>query len=600
MKDISLIRNVALIAHIDHGKSTLADRFLEITGTVPLERMREQFLDRMELERERGITIKATPVQMRYKARDGREYEINLIDTPGHVDFSYEVSRSLAACEGALLVVDAAQGVEAQTIAHAQLAKEQGLALIPVVNKIDLPAADPERVKEQLLMALDLDPDEALEVSAKFGWGVEEVLETIVQKIPPPRSSPEKVLRALIFDSHFDPYKGVVVYVRVVSGIAKPGMGIRMMSTKAEFEVEEVGVFKPDPEPVSELVAGEVGYITAGIREIREARVGDTITETKNIATEPLPGYKRLKPMVYASIYPEDGGQWSKLREALEKLQLNDASLIFQPERSPALGAGFRCGFLGLLHMEVIQERLEREFEARLIIASPSVVYRIVKRNGEEKEADSPAKVPSSSEVAYIEEPWVRALIVTPEEFIGSILELCHSRRGEQVSVEYTDARTVKIVYDLPLAEVIFDFFDALKSVSRGYASLDYEPIGYRRSDIVKLTVMVNNNPTDALSVMVHRSQAYPRGKAIVRKLKELIPRQLFEIKVQAAIEGKVIASERIPPLRKDVLAKCYGGDVTRKMKLLEKQREGKKRLKAIGRVEIPQEAFISVLKVRE
>ena len=600
MKDISLIRNVALIAHIDHGKSTLADRFLEITGTVPPEQMREQFLDRMDLERERGITIKATAVQMRYKARDGREYEINLIDTPGHVDFSYEVSRSLAACEGAVLIVDATQGVEAQTIAHAQLAKEQGLVLVPVINKIDLPAADPERVREQLLMALDLDPDEALEASAKFGWGVEEVLEAIVKRIPPPRSNPEAPLRALIFDSHFDTYKGVVVYVRVVDGIVKPGMRIRMMSTGAEFEVDEVGVFKPDPVPVPELMAGEVGYITAGIREIRQARVGDTITDAKNPASEPLPGYRRLKPMVFASIYPEDGEDWNKLREALEKLQLNDAALTFQPERSPALGAGFRCGFLGLLHMEVVQERLEREFEARLVITSPSVVYRIVKRSGEVVEADSPAKVPPTAEIEHIEEPWVRAMIVTPEEFVGPIIELCQSRRGEQVSLEYTDARTVKIVYDLPLAEVIFDFFDALKSVSRGYASLDYEPIGYRRSDIVKLTVMVNNKPVDALSVMVHRSQAYQRGRAIVRKLKELIPRQLFEIKVQAAIDGKVIASERIPPLRKDVLAKCYGGDVTRKMKLLEKQREGKKRLKAIGKVEIPQEAFISVLKVRE
>ncbi len=595
-----LVRNVATIAHIDHGKSTLADRLLELTGTVPANRMKDQFLDRMDLERERGITIKATPVTMRYVGSDGRTYTINLIDTPGHVDFSYEVSRSLAACEGALLIVDATQGVEAQTMAHAMLAREEGLVIIPVVNKIDLPSADVERVQEQLLMSLEVDPDDVIAVSAKTGRNVEAVLKAIIERVPPPRREDGRGTRALIFDSHFDSYKGVTMHVRVMGGSIGKGEQVILMASQGRFEVTEVGIFTPDPVAVERLLPGDVGYVTAGIKDIRDVSVGDTVTRVDDEAEQPLPGYRRMQPMVFASLYPEDGENWLQLKDALEKLRLNDAALTVQPERSSALGVGFRCGFLGLLHMEIVQERLEREFGVNPVITSPGVVYRAVKRDGEVVVVDSPSLMPDSSLIGHMEEPWVRAMIITPARFIGNVMELLRSRRGIQRSFEYIDQQTARIVYELPLAEVIFDFFDTLKSVSSGYASLDYENIGYREAPVVKLDILINGQPVEALSFMVHKESAYRRGRKVVSKLRELIPRQLFEVRIQAAVGGRIIASERIPPLRKDVLAKCYGGDVTRKMKLLKKQKEGKKRMKSIGRVEIPQEAFISVLKVRE
>ena len=591
------IRNFSIIAHIDHGKSTLADRLLEFTGAVPPNKMREQFLDRMDIERERGITIKAQTVRLTYRAKDGREYILNLIDTPGHVDFSYEVSRSLAACEGALLVVDATQGVEAQTIANVYLALEHDLEIIPVINKIDLPSADPEKVKREIEEVIGIDASDALLVSAKLGIGTEDVLEAIVKRIPPPGGDADKPLKALIFDSWYDPYRGVVTTIRVIDGKIRRGMRILLMSTGKVFEVEEVGVFAPDPVPVEELSAGEVGYITAGIKNVRDTRVGDTITDASNPTPEPFPGFKKVKPMVFAGIYPIDPDDYPDLREALEKLQLNDASLVFEPESSAALGYGFRCGFLGSLHMEIVKERLEREFDLRLIATAPTVAYKVVKRNGEEVYIDNPAHLPDAGSIDHIEEPWVLATIITPAEYVGGIINLLIDRRGVQKRMEYMEGNRVLMEYEVPLAEILLDFHDHLKTVSRGYASMDYEIIGYRESDLVKLDILINGKPVDALSVIVHRDKAYYRGRELVKKLKELIPRQLFEVAIQAAIGRKVIARETVKPLRKDVLAKCYGGDVTRKKKLLEKQKEGKKRMKMIGKVEIPQEAFLAVLK---
>ncbi len=595
--DRDLIRNFAIIAHIDHGKSTLADRLLEKTGTVPPEKLVEQFLDKMDIERERGITIKAQTVRMKYRARDGKEYILNLIDTPGHVDFNYEVSRSLAACEGALLVVDATQGVEAQTIANAYLAVEHDLEIIPVINKIDLPSADVERTKREIEEILGIDASEAIPVSAKYGIGVDELLEAIVKRIPPPKGDPDKPLKALIFDSWYDPYRGVVTTIRVIDGFIKKGMKILLMSTGRVFNVEEVGVFAPDPTPVEHIGPGEVGYIITGIKDIRDTRVGDTITDASSPTKEPFPGFKKVKPMVFAGLYPVDPDDYSNLREALEKLQLNDASLIFEPESSGALGYGFRCGFLGSLHMEIVKERLEREFGLSLIITAPTVVYRVVKRNGEVVMVDNPEKLPDPGTIDKIEEPFVLVTIITPSEYVGNLIGLLIDRRGREKRTLYLDGSRVIMEYEVPFAEILIDFHDKVKSLSRGYASIDYEFIGYFESDLVKLDILINGKPVDALSVIVHRDKAYERGKELVTKLKELIPRQLFEVAIQAAIGKKVIARETIKPLRKDVLAKCYGGDVTRKKKLLEKQKEGKKRMKMIGKVEIPQEAFLAVLK---
>lgn len=602
MQDIKQknIRNFCIIAHIDHGKSTLADRLIEKTGLLSSREMQEQVLDSMELERERGITIKLKSIRLNYKDENGEEYILNLIDTPGHVDFNYEVSRSLAACEGALLVVDATQGVEAQTLANVYLAIDQNLEIIPIINKIDLPSARPEEVKEEIENIIGIDASDAPLISAKEGINIEDVLKAIVEKIPAPKGSKDAPLKALIFDSYYDSYKGVVSFIRVFEGTIKPGMIIRMMSTNKKYEVIEVGVTTNKHIPVDKLEAGDVGYVVANIKNVKDARVGDTITDDKNPTEKPLPGYKKVVPMVYCGIYPAEGEDFNAVKEALEKLQVNDASLVFEPETSAALGYGFRCGFLGLLHMEIIQERLEREFDLNIVTTAPSVIYRVITKSGETLYIQNPTNLPDASEIEYMEEPIVEASIMTPTEYVGAIMELCQSRRGEFKSMEYLEETRVVLHYDLPLNEVIYDFFDALKSRSRGFASLDYELKGYKQSDLVKLDILVNGELVDALSIIVHRDKAYERGRKITEKLKEEIPRHLFAIPIQAAIGSKIIARETVKALRKDVLAKCYGGDITRKKKLLEKQKEGKKRMRQIGSVNIPQEAFLSVLKYDE
>ncbi|MFB3917189.1 MAG: translation elongation factor 4 [Terriglobales bacterium] len=598
--DRAFIRNFAIIAHIDHGKSTLADRMLELTGALSAREMQEQVLDDMELERERGITIKAHAVRMMYQARDGQLYQLNLIDTPGHVDFSYEVSRSLASCEGALLVVDASQGVEAQTLANSYLAINHGLEIIPVINKIDLASADIERTKEMIESAVGLDASEALLISAKTGQGVPDVLEAIVKKIPPPKGSPDAHLQALIFDSWFDAYRGVGVLTRVFQGTLRKKQKIRLWSNGKVFEVETLGVQSPKPVEVEQLEAGEVGFLFANLKNVADTKIGDTITDDDRPAIEPLPGFEEIKPMVFAGLYTVDAHEHTALREALEKLRLNDASFFFEPESSAALGFGFRCGFLGLLHMEIIQERLEREFGLDLITTAPGVRFRITKTNGEVVEVDNPAKWVGQSEIAKVEEPVILATILTKEEYVGGILKLVEEKRGRQKGFEYLSASRVMLSYELPLNEIVLDFYDKLKTVSRGYASLDYHSAGYWESPMVKLDILVAGEPVDALSIIVHRDFAYERGRALVSKMRQLIPRQMFEVAIQASIGAKIIARETVAAMRKNVLAKCYGGDITRKRKLLEKQKEGKRRMKRIGRVDIPQEAFLAVLRVGE
>lgn len=592
------IRNFCIVAHIDHGKSTLADRLLEFTKTVSEREMEEQILDKMDLERERGITIKAKAVRMIYKADDGQEYLLNLIDTPGHVDFNYEVSRSLAACEGALLVVDATQGIEAQTLANTYLALEHDLEIIPVINKIDLPSADPKEAAREIEEIIGISADDAILASAKEGLGIKEVLEAVVKRIPPPQGDEHKLLKALIFDSVYDSYKGAVAFIRVVDGEIYPKKKIKMMSSGKTFEVTELGVFTPDMQPINRLGVGEVGYVGASIKNVTDTRVGDTITDAEKPTDKPLPGYKKAIPMVFCGMYPADGEDYENLKEALGKLQLNDASLFFEPETSAALGFGFRCGFLGLLHMDVIQERLEREYNLNLITTAPSVVFKVYKTNGEKLEVDNPTNFPSPTEIQYIEEPYVQASMMVPTEYVGTIMELCQDRRGTFKDMQYINEKRVILRYDMPLSEIIYDFFDQLKSRSRGYASLDYELSGYKRSELVKLDILINGEIVDALSFIVHKDKAYSRGRNMVEKLKEVIPRHLFEIPIQAAIGGKIIARETISALRKNVLAKCYGGDITRKKKLLEKQKEGKRRMRQLGSVELPQEAFMAVLKM--
>ena len=595
----SKIRNFCIVAHIDHGKSTLADRLLELTGEVSERDMEEQLLDNMDLERERGITIKAHAVTLKYKRDDGEIYTLNLIDTPGHVDFNYEVSRSLAACEGAILIVDASQGIEAQTLANTYLAIDHDLEVVPVINKIDLPSAQPEMVINEIEDVIGIPAEDAPQVSAKTGLNVESVLEEIVEKIPSPTGDENAPLKALIFDSYYDSYKGVTVYVRIKEGTVKPGDRIRMMATGAEFDVVEVGVMHPAGlVPNKGLAAGDVGYIAASIKNIQDTRVGDTITTVKNAAAEPLPGYKKVNPMVYSGIYPADGAQYEDLKDALSKLQLNDAALMFEPETSVALGFGFRCGFLGLLHMEIIQERLEREYNLDLVTTAPSVIYKVYKTNGEMVWVDNPTNLPDPAEIDYMEEPMVKATIMVPKDYVGNVMELCQERRGIYKDMTYMDASRAEIFYELPLNEIIYDFFDALKSRTKGYASFDYELCGYTRSNLVKLDILLNGEMVDALSFIVHKDSAYSRGRKMAEKLKEAIPRQLFEVPIQAAVGSKIIARETVRAMRKDVLAKCYGGDITRKKKLLEKQKEGKKRMRQVGSVEVPQEAFMSVLKL--
>ncbi|MGH9432110.1 MAG: translation elongation factor 4 [Terriglobia bacterium] len=600
MTDPRFIRNFSIVAHIDHGKSTLADRLLELTGALSKREMSEQVLDSMDLERERGITIKAHSVLLHYQARDGHEYHLNLIDTPGHVDFSYEVSRSLSACEGALLVIDASQGVEAQTLANAQLALHHRLEIIPVINKIDLPGADVEMTKEQLEHALAIDSSDALLISAKAGTGVAEVLEAIVQRIPPPRGATDTPLQALVFDSWYDSYRGVVVLTRIVEGRLAQGLKIRLWSNHQVYTVEELGVITPKLVRVSELTAGEVGFMVANIKRVSDTRIGDTITEEEHPAAAPLPGFEEIKPMVFAGLYPVEASEYENLRDALEKLRLNDSSFRYEPENSGALGFGFRCGFLGLLHMEIIQERLEREFNLSLITTAPSVRYRVSTKDGSLVNVETPTKFPPAGDIEKIEEPIITALIFTQDEFLGGILALLEAKRGVQKGFEYVSPKRVVLTYDLPLNEIVLDFYDRLKSVSRGYASLDYHLSGYRASDLVKVDLLVAGEPVDALSFICHRDHAYARARSLCERMRKLIPRQMFEVAIQASIGAKIIARENVAAIRKNVLAKCYGGDITRKRKLLEKQKEGKKRMKRVGRVDIPQEAFLAVLKVSD
>jgi GTP-binding protein LepA len=592
------IRNFSIIAHIDHGKSTLADRLLEFTGAVSEREKTDQILDSMDLERERGITIKASPVCLRYQAKDGKEYKLNLIDTPGHVDFTYEVSRSLGACEGALLVVDAAQGVEAQTVANVHMALDHSLEILPVINKIDLPSADPERVRKEIEEVIGIDASSAILASAKEGIGTEDILEGIITHFPPPKGDTDAPLRALIIDSWFDPYHGAVVMMRIFDGRLRKGTKIRMMSSGKVFEVTRIGVFAPGPVEVAEMKAGEVGFLMAGIKEVKDTRIGDTITTDEWPASEQLPGFKPMKPMVFSGLYPTEANQYQGLRDALEKLRLNDSSFTFEPETSQALGFGFRCGFLGLLHMDIVRERLEREFALSLITTAATVVYRISTRTGDTLFIDNPVKLPSESDIEQIEEPVIEATIHLPQEFIGGVLGICEEKRGTQKEIRYLGPKRVMLVYELPLNEIVVDFYDRLKSVSRGYASMDYEMVGYRPAELVKLDVRINDDVVDAMSMIVHRDKAYYRGRELVQRMRELIPRQLFEVVIQAAVGSRIIARESVKPLRKNVTAKCYGGDITRKRKLLERQKEGKKRMKQVGKVEIPQEAFLAALKV--
>ena len=592
------IRNFSIIAHIDHGKSTIADRLIEYTGTLSEREMEAQVLDSMDLERERGITIKAQTVRLDYRGEDGELYELNLIDTPGHVDFNYEVSRSLAACEGALLVVDAAQGVEAQTLANVYLALEHDLEIVPVINKIDLPSAEPERVKEEIEDSIGLDTSATVLASAKTGIGIKEILDAVVAYIPPPEGDADAPLRALIFDSYFDAYKGVIAHVRVKEGVIQKGMKLKLMATGKTFEVTDVGCFRPRPVDTGELRTGEVGFIAGALKDVRDVRVGDTVTGAERPAAEALPGYRGVTPMVFCGLYPEDSKDYDNLREALEKLQLNDAALVFEPETSIALGFGFRCGFLGLLHMDVIQERLEREYNLGLIMTAPSVVYHVYRTDGTMREVSNPADLPPATEIEHIEEPCVKATVIVPKDYVGAVMEISQEKRGVFQTMDYLDATRVTVIYHIPLNEILYDYFDRLKSATRGYASLDYELIDYQTSNLVKLDILLNGDPVDALSTIVHRDRAAARGRQLATKLKEIIPQQMFEIPIQAAIGSKIIARENVRARRKDVLAKCYGGDITRKRKLLEKQKEGKKRMKAVGSVELPQEAFMAVLKI--
>ncbi|WP_156627191.1 elongation factor 4 [Clostridium tertium] len=592
------IRNFSIVAHIDHGKSTLADRLLEATGTLTQREMEEQILDNMEIERERGITIKSQAARLIYRRPDGEEYILNLIDTPGHVDFTYEVSRSLAACEGAVLVVDATQGVQAQTLANCYLALNNDLEIAPVINKVDLQSARPDEVKQEIEDIIGIEAEDAPMISAKTGLNIQDVLETVVEKVPAPNGDEDAPLKALIFDSYYDSYKGVVSYVRIFDGKVKPGTKIKLMATNKVYEVTEVGVFTPKTLPINELSAGDVGYIAASIKNVRDARVGDTITEADRPIKEALPGYKPAVPMVYSGIYPVDGAKYQELKDALEKLQINDAALNFEPETSIALGFGFRCGFLGLLHMEIIQERIEREFNLDIITTAPSVIYKVIKTNGEVIELTNPTNLPEATEIEYMEEPIVKASIIAPSDYVGAVMELCQERRGTFIDMQYLEATRVSINYDIPLNEIVYDFFDTLKSRTRGYASLDYEFKGYTQTELVKLDIMLNGDVVDALSMIVPREKAYDKGRGIAEKLKEIIPRQMFEVPIQAAVGSKIIARETVKAMRKDVLAKCYGGDISRKKKLLEKQKEGKKRMRQVGSVEIPQEAFMAVLKV--